>query len=100
MWAILGAAFATDATITLMTRIFTKKRWLQGHSTHLYQRLARRFGSHSRVTLIYLAVNLIWLLPLAFLCTRIPQWAVGLAVIAYLPLIAVAIMMGAGKPDD
>jgi Fuc2NAc and GlcNAc transferase len=100
VWAILGAAFATDATITLLTRILTKKRWLEGHSTHIYQRLARRFGSHSRVTLIYLAVNLIWLLPLAFLCTRIPQWAVGFAVTAYLPLIAVAIMMGAGKPDD
>lgn len=82
------------------SRMLTQKRWLEGHSTHLYQRLARRFGIHSHVTLIYLAVNLLWLLPLAFLCTRIPQSAVGLAAIAYLPLIAVAILMGAGKADD
>ena len=100
MWAILGATFATDATITLITRMLTNKRWHEAHRTHLYQRLARRFGSHSGVTLLYLAVNLLWLLPIAFLCTQIPQWAVALAVFAYLPLIAVAITLGAGLSDE
>lgn len=100
IWAILGATFAADATITLITRMLTNKRWHEAHRMHLYQRLARRFGSHSGVTLMYLAVNLLWLLPIAFLCTQIPQWAVALAVIAYLPLIAVAITFGAGLSDE
>ena len=100
MWAILGATFATDATITLITRMLTNKRWHEAHRTHLYQRLARRFGSHSGVMLMYLAVNLLWLLPIAFICTQIPQWAVALAVLAYLPLIAVAITLGAGLSDE
>ncbi len=100
MWAILGATFATDSTITLITRMLNNERWHEAHRTHLYQRLARKFGSHSRVTLMYLAVNLLWLLPIAFLCTRFPQWAVALAVVAYLPLIAVAIAWGAGRPDE
>jgi Fuc2NAc and GlcNAc transferase len=99
MWAILGATFATDATITLITRILTSEKWHLAHSSHLYQRLSRKLGSHRPVTLIYLAVNLFWLLPLAYLCTRNPQWSVALAVVAYLPLIAVAIRYGAGRPD-
>lgn len=100
MWAILGATFATDATITLMTRMLTTKRWHQAHRTHLYQRLARRFGSHRTVTLYYLAVNFLWLLPLAFVCVRYPQWAVAWAVLAYVPLIALAIGLGAGRSEE
>lgn len=99
MWAILGATFATDATITLMTRMLTTRRWHEPHRSHLYQRLARRLGGHRSVTLLYLAVNVLWLLPLAYLCVRYPQWAVACAVVAYLPLIAVAIGLGAGRPD-
>jgi Fuc2NAc and GlcNAc transferase len=100
MWAILGATFATDATITLMTRMLTIRRWHEAHRTHLYQRLARKLGNHSRVTLLYLAVNLLWLLPLAFVCVRYPQWAVAWAVLAYIPLIALAIGLGAGRSDE
>jgi Fuc2NAc and GlcNAc transferase len=100
MWAILGATFATDSTITLITRMLTNKRWHEAHRTHLYQRLSRRFGGHRSVTLLYLAVNLLWLLPLAYLCTQNPQWSVALAVLAYLPLMAVAIGFRAGRADE
>ncbi len=100
MWAILGATFATDATITLMTRMLTIKRWHEAHRTHLYQRLARRFGSHRPVTLYYLAVNVLWLFPLASFCVQYPRWAVASAVLAYAPLIALAIGLGAGKSDE
>lgn len=100
LWAILGATFATDATITLMTRMLTIKRWHDAHRTHLYQRLARKLASHSQVALLYLTVNLLWLLPLAFVCIRYPQWAVAWAVLAYIPLIALAIGLGAGRSDE
>ena len=99
MWAILGAAFATDATITLITRILTTKRWYSAHRTHVYQRLARRFGDHRSVTYIYSAINVFWLLPVAVLCMYKPQSAVAWAVLAYLPLIVLAVALGAGRPD-
>ena len=100
MWAILGATFATDATITLIVRMLTIERWHEPHRTHLYQRLARRLSSHRLVTLFYLAVNLLWLLPLAIVCVRYQQWAVAWAVLAYIPLIGLAIGLGAGRSDE
>ena len=100
MWAILGATFATDATITLITRMLSTKRWHEAHRNHLYQRLARRLGGHRPVSLYYLAVNLLWLLPLAFVCISYPQWAVAWAVLAYIPLIGLAIGLGAGRSDE
>ena len=99
MWAILGATFATDATITLITRILTTKRWHEAHRTHVYQRLARRFGQHRSVTFLYSAINLFWLLPVAVVCLHKPQFAVVWAVLAYLPLIVLAVKLGAGRPD-
>ena len=99
MWAILGATFATDATITLMTRMRTVKRWHEAHRSHTYQHLSRRFGSHSLATLAYLTVNLLWLLPMAFFCVLYPQWSVETAVLAYLPLIAFAVLLGAGRSE-
>lgn len=100
MWAILGATFATDATITLITRMLTIKRWHEAHRSHVYQRLTRRLGGHRPVTLLYLAVNMLWLLPLAVACVRYPQLAVAWAVAAYLPLIVLAIALGAGRADE
>ena len=100
MWAILGALFATDATITLMTRMVTTRRWHESHRSHVYQRLARKLDGHRTVTLLYLAVNVLWLLPLAGICVRYSEWAVAWAVTAYLPLIVLAIWLGAGRPDE
>ena len=99
VWAILGATFATDATITLITRILTTKRWYEAHRNHLYQRLARQIGHHRSVTLLYSAVNILWLFPIAILCLHKPQFALAWAVLAYLPLIVLAVSLGAGKPD-
>ena len=99
MWAILGATFATDATTTLITRIFTTKRWYEAHRTHVYQRLARKFGEHRSVTYIYSAINIVWLLPLAILCMYKPQSAILWAMVAYIPLIVLAITLGAGRPE-
>ena len=99
MWAILGAIFATDATITLITRILTTKRWYEAHRTHLYQRLARKFGKHRTVIFLYSSINVFWLLPIAAVCLYKPQFAVMWAVLAYLPLIVLSVVLGAGRPD-
>jgi Fuc2NAc and GlcNAc transferase len=100
IWLILGGAFFVDATITLLRRLLRGERVYQAHRSHAYQWLARRWGSHRKVTLAVLAVNIVWLLPWAVLATRFPRYA-GLSVIAALaPLALLAAVLGAGRRED
>lgn len=52
--ACVLAPFLVDASLTLMQRIWRRERWWQAHSQHVYQRLARAWGSHLKVNGVYL----------------------------------------------
>ena len=97
MWLILAAAFITDATTTLFTRIIQGERWHTAHRSHVYQKLARRWQSHQTATLLVIAINLLWLLPLATACLFWPAWNLVWLSCAYLPLIIGALKLDAGK---
>ncbi len=86
-WLILLAAFVVDATVTLLWRIARGERFLEAHNMHAYQRLSRYWGSHVRVLAVLAAVNLLWLLPLAYLSLQWPQYTLWLLPLAYLPLV-------------
>ena len=45
------------------------------------------------------AFNLLWLLPLALLAATRPEWGWALALLAYLPVVAVAAGLGAGRAE-
>lgn len=45
--------FILDATGTLLRRAWRREALSQAHRSHLYQRLARHWGSHLPVTLVY-----------------------------------------------
>ncbi len=97
-WMILQGTFMVDATITLVRRLARRQRITQAHRSHAYQRLARRFG-HRNVTVAYAVTILVWLFPMAWLvASGTLGWGLGL-VLAYLPLAAVAILLGAGGPE-
>jgi Fuc2NAc and GlcNAc transferase len=96
---ILGGVFLVDATITLVRRILRGDRWLEAHRMHAYQHLARRFGSHKPVTLIVIAINLVWLLPCAFAANRFPDNARMVMVVALLPLVIFTVIAGSGKRE-
>jgi len=98
-WVILAAAFVTDATVTLVRRLLLRERIFEAHRRHAYQVLSRRWGSHRRVTLAFIAVNMIWLLPLAYAAT-LPGWTWPALGLAYVPLIGVALYSGAGAPEE
>ena len=98
-WLILAALFITDATVTLLRRLFRRERLFEAHRRHAYQVLARRWGSHRRVTLAALTVNLLWLLPLALLAGQERASGPLLALLAYLPLVLLALRLGAGAPE-
>jgi Fuc2NAc and GlcNAc transferase len=95
----LGALFAADATVTLVTRIARGERWHHAHRSHAYQRLSRRWRAHQPVTLLAIAINLLWLAPLAWACQLWPDFAWLIVAIAYAPLLAGAFALGAGRPD-
>lgn len=98
-WLILLGVFIVDATLTLLRRLLRGEKVYEAHRSHAYQYASRRYGTHLQVTLAVLAINILWLLPLAL-------W-VGLGgidggwglVIAYAPLVALAIKYRAGASE-
>jgi Fuc2NAc and GlcNAc transferase len=97
VWIILLAVFVSDATITLIRRLLRKQKPHVAHRSHAYQHLAIRFGSHAKVSLLVLAVNVVWLLPIAFLVADKQLAGTTGVVIAYVPLLATVLALGAGK---
>lgn len=98
-WLILGAVFLLDATITLIRRLARGERVYEAHRSHAYQWLARRWGSHLRVTVTVLVINAVWLLPLAWLSVARPELAAWATAAAMLPLGALALISGAGRSE-
>lgn len=100
-WALLtlSGVFFIDATVTLCRRVARGEKASEAHRSHAYQRLARRWASHRRVTFTVLAINLIWLLPWAVVSALCPRWSIWAMLIALAPLCAAAIVVGAGRPE-
>lgn len=100
VWLILMAAFVADATVTLIRRLARREKVFQAHRLHAYQHASRRYGSHLPVTLVVAALNLLWLLPLAWLASMWPERGWWLAVLAYSPVIVLVCAQGAGRCED
>jgi Fuc2NAc and GlcNAc transferase len=86
-WLVLLAAFITDATWTLVWRAASGQDVTQPHRLHAYQRLSRYWGSHSKVDMLLLAINTVWLLPLAAAVQMWPEYGPFMVILAYLPLL-------------
>ncbi len=91
VWLILGGAFFVDATTTLARRTLRNERVHEAHRSHSYQWLARRWGSHAKVTCAVLIVNVFWLFPCAVFATRRPGLAAATVAFALAPLVLLAI---------
>lgn len=98
-WLILLGVFIVDATWTLIRRFLRGKKIYEAHRSHAYQCASRYYSSHKTVSLFIGAINVCWLMPLALL--------VGLAdlngllglVLAYFPLMLLAIYFRAGERE-
>lgn len=103
-WVILAAPFVVDATLTLLIRMLRGERWHEAHRSHVYQRLARRWGGtpggHLRATIALLMIMTLWAVPLAAAAARYPGSAAMWTFLAYGPLVLMAIALGAGKQDE
>ena len=98
-WLILLGVFIVDATWTLFRRFLHGEKIYEAHRSHAYQYASRYYGSHKTVSLVIGVINVCWLTPWAL-------W-VGLAglnallglVLAYLPLVLLAIYFRAGAGE-
>jgi len=86
-WAILLAVFITDASWTLVWRLSTGQAFTQPHRLHAYQRLSRYWDSHLSVDMLLLAINVMWLFPLAWAVQAWPSYSIILVILAYFPLL-------------
>ncbi len=119
VWLILGGVFWVDATLTLMRRMLGGERWYEAHKSHAYQHAVAMLhnldgqsttgmigsllgaGSdhpHKRTSVAIIAINLLWLLPMACLSVALPKFAIVFLVVAWVPLIWLAYSLGAGEP--
>lgn len=98
-WVICLGVFIVDATFTLIRRVISGHKMYDAHRSHAYQQASRKYNSHTVVTLAVLTINVIWLLPVASLAAQ--KWLMPelLVLIAYIPLIILAIYFKAGRAD-
>lgn len=73
---LIMSVFIVDATLTLVARVFAGERWYTAHNQHVYQRLIAEGWSHSRVLVIYQAINVILVLPAIVLAAMYMQYAI------------------------
>jgi len=98
-WLILLGVFIVDATFTLFRRLFRGEKIYEAHRSHAYQFASRRLGKHLPVTVAVGAINVLWLLPIAACVILLGlDGAVGV-VLAYAPLVVLAMKFHAGKRE-
>jgi Fuc2NAc and GlcNAc transferase len=97
-WLILAALFIADSLTTLGRRLVNRERVWEAHKRHAYQALQRRFGSHRKATLLYVAINFVVLLPLAWLAGRYADWAQPITGGVFVVLVPLMLLAGAGAP--
>jgi Fuc2NAc and GlcNAc transferase len=95
-WLILLGVFIVDATFTLFRRLLRGDKVYEAHRSHAYQFASRRFGKHLPVTLAVGVINLFWLLPIAVGVTQFGLDGAMGVIVAYVPLIVLAIKFHAG----
>lgn len=98
-WLILLGVFNVDATFTLFRRLLRGEAIFEAHRSHAYQIASRQLNGHIPVTLLVAAINLIWLLPLAAWVAYGGMDGASVTVLAYLPLLGLAIWLDAGKSE-
>lgn len=99
VWLILLGVFIVDATFTLIRRLLRGDKVYEAHRSHAYQFASRQVGGHVPVTLSVLAINLLWLTPIAISVGVLGLNGLLGVIIAYVPLIFLAAKYRAGEVE-
>lgn len=98
-WVVLPSVLIADTTATLIRRLLRGERPWRAHRRHAYQNVARRWG-HRNTTIAYAVLTLFWALPWALAAQLQPNFAWWLTLLAYAPLVALALRYNAGGSSD
>lgn len=93
---VLSAAFIGDTTWTLIRRTARTRRPPTAHRSHAYQKLTQSGYSHARVSLLYGAFNVFWLMPVAYLLESKTLPSLVALSLAYAPVFAFCWIVEAG----
>lgn len=98
-WIVMMAVFNVDATLTLLRRLFNGERVFDAHRSHAYQQASRHWRAHRPITLAVIAINVFWLLPLAVCIALAKLDGLVAAIVAYSPLLVLALYYRAGVQE-
>lgn len=98
MWVgpILMGVFIVDATSTVLHRMLRGERWWKPHRLFGFHHAADVFG-HRNVTLSVIAIDLLWLLPMAVLADVYPRIGLALLCAAWAPVILLSYLFHSGE---
>lgn len=88
IWVIICGYVLTDTTTTLILRLIYVRPFLDAHRQHAYQSLAYRSGDHRQVNVTVIAIQVLWLLPIASLAYWFNVYG---AIFSFLALAPIAI---------
>jgi Fuc2NAc and GlcNAc transferase len=97
VWLILLGVFIIDSTFTLFRRLLRGDKVYEAHRSHAYQFASRQMGRHLPVTLAVMVINLVWLLPIAISVAVLGLDGLLGLILAYAPLLLLAIKFHAGE---
>lgn len=89
-WLIMLGVFIVDSTITLLWRLCSGKRIFEPHKSHAYQYFSRKLGTHYLITLLVLAINIMWCAPWSLMVFRDSVHGVVGLLVAYSPLALIS----------
>ena len=88
IWIIICGYVLTDTTTTLILRLVYVRPFQDAHRQHAYQSLAYRSGDHRRVTVTVIAIQVLWLLPIAGLAYWFSAYGAIFSFLALAPIVA------------
>lgn len=103
-WLILLAVFFVDVIYTISVRVITKQNITRAHKNHCYQKITAILSKnhdkeyvHKTVAWGVISINLIYLLPLAYLSEKYPDFSIILWIMSAIPLILISLKFKAGR---
>jgi len=94
-WLILPALFVADATVCVIRRAYRGENITKAHRAHAYQNLSRLLRSHSKVVMIVIALNLLFV-PAVIVALEMPTYRWIATIAAYAVAVALVIAARSG----
>tara|TARA_B100000519_G_scaffold203428_1_gene226718 strand:+ start:29156 stop:30109 length:954 start_codon:yes stop_codon:yes gene_type:complete len=93
-WLIILGYFITDTAFTTIYRFLFVEDWSGTHRSHAYQNIARKLNNHKIVTVLVIAINIFYLLPLAYISNQYLDYKWYALVLGITPILLFVLKYG------